>query len=85
MLRCAQADLFQVVDALQAPRRFSCRLHRRKQEPDQRADDGNDNQQFYQREAALVLKAFHRIDLQRRRKGKMRNGEAVSVTENSRS
>ena len=39
--------------------------------------------QFYQREAALVLKAFQSHRPPKEKKGKMRNGEAVSVIESS--
>ncbi len=49
-----QADLLEVVGALDAPRRLACLLHRRQQQANQHADDGDDYQQFDQREAAIL-------------------------------
>ena len=43
-----QAELLELVAALDAPGRFSRRLHRRQQQRDQDADDRNDHQQFHQ-------------------------------------
>jgi hypothetical protein len=39
-----QADLFEMVRALDAPRRLAGRLHGRQQERDQDADDGDHNE-----------------------------------------
>jgi hypothetical protein len=48
-----QADLPQVVLTLRSPRRFPSRLHGRKHQPDQDADDGNHDQQLDQRETTF--------------------------------
>jgi hypothetical protein len=49
-----------MVFALQAPRGFTRRLHSRKQEPYQNADDCDYNQEFNERESSLT-KTIHRI------------------------
>ena len=46
-----QTDLFQVVRALHAARRFASRLNRREKKPDQDADDRDNDQQFDESEA----------------------------------
>ena len=45
------ADLFEIVLALNAIGRFTHALHRRHQQRDQDRDDGDDHQQLYEREA----------------------------------
>ena len=45
-----QPPLLHVVLALAQPRAFAGSLHRRQEQPDERADDGDDDQQFDQRE-----------------------------------
>jgi hypothetical protein len=57
-----QPQLFEIVAALGAPRRFTCRLDGGKQQGDQNADDGDDNQQLDQRKCALPCPESH-IDL----------------------
>jgi hypothetical protein len=47
-----QADVPEIVETLRAATRFPRRLNRRQQDGDEHADDGNDNQQLYQSEAA---------------------------------
>jgi len=44
------ADLFEVIRALGPRRRFANPLDCRQQEPDQNRDDGDDDQQFDERE-----------------------------------
>ena len=51
------AELLQVVLALQPPRRFPRRLHGRQQQRDQDPDDRNDNEQFNQVEPAETASA----------------------------
>ena len=46
-----QTDLLEVVLAMGSPGRLAGSLDRGEQQPDQNADDGNDHQQFDQREA----------------------------------
>jgi hypothetical protein len=46
------AQLVKIVAATVPPRRFAGRLHRRQQETDQDANDGNHNQQLHQRKTA---------------------------------
>jgi hypothetical protein len=46
-----QANLFQVIGALHAPRRFPSRLHCWQQESDQDANDRNHHQQLNQRKS----------------------------------
>ena len=46
-----QADLLEVVDALDPPGGLSGRLHGRQQQRDQHRDDGDDDQQLDQRES----------------------------------
>jgi hypothetical protein len=53
-----QAELFQIVLALRAPGRFTRLLHGRKQQGHQHSDDGDDDQQFDQREAATRILPF---------------------------
>jgi hypothetical protein len=48
IMQC-QADLLQIVAALQSSRRLARRLHRRKQQRNENADDRNDDQKFNQR------------------------------------
>jgi hypothetical protein len=50
-----QTDLLQVVDALGAAGRLARRLHGGKQESDQNCDDGDDDQEFDQRESTAIL------------------------------
>ena len=50
----AQADLLQVVGAIDAAGRFAHLLHRRQQQADQHGDDGDDHQQLDQRKAAAA-------------------------------
>jgi hypothetical protein len=45
------AELLEVIRALQPPGRFPSRLNRGQQEGHENADDGNDNQQFDERES----------------------------------
>jgi hypothetical protein len=52
-LRDGQAELLEIVRTLCPPRRFAGGLHGRQQESHQNTDDGNDNQQFDQRESSL--------------------------------
>src|SRR6516165_6193137 len=47
-----QADLLQIVGALDAPRRLAGRLYRGQQERDQDGDDGDHHQKFDERESA---------------------------------
>ena len=49
----SQADLLEVVGALDPPRRLSRRLHGGEQKGDQDGDDRDDDEQFDQGEAAL--------------------------------
>ena len=49
-----QADLLQVVRALHASGRFADLLHGGKQQADQDRDDGDDHEQFDEREARAV-------------------------------
>ena len=46
-----QADLLEIVLALQDPRRLARRLHRRQQQGDQDANDRDHDQKLHQREA----------------------------------
>jgi hypothetical protein len=46
-----QADLLQIVDALDAPRGFTRRLNGRQQKRDQNRNDGDDDQELDQSEA----------------------------------
>ena len=55
-----QPDLLQVVGALGTSSRLARRLHRGQQERDQHRDDGNDNEQFNQREPSSGT-VFHGI------------------------
>ena len=50
-----QADLLEVVGALDPPRRLARRLHGRQEQRDQHRDDGDDDQQLDQREARSSL------------------------------
>ena len=50
MLQKRQADLLEVVLALQLSGGLARRLHRRQQQRDQNADDGDHHQEFDQRE-----------------------------------
>ena len=45
-----QPHLLELVDALGPPRRLARGLHRRQQQADEDPDDGNDDEQFHQRE-----------------------------------
>jgi hypothetical protein len=45
-------DLMQVVVALRPSRRLSGVLHRRQQQGDQHANNGDDHEQFHERKAA---------------------------------
>jgi hypothetical protein len=58
-----QADLFQVVCTLSAPRRFTRRLHRRQQQRDQNADDRDDHKQLNERKASRS-RCPHHLGLQ---------------------
>jgi hypothetical protein len=49
-----QSHLLEMVGALNAAGRFPRRLHGREQQRHQNADDGNDNQQFHERETATT-------------------------------
>jgi hypothetical protein len=49
-----QADLTQIVEALCTTGRLARRLHRRQQQPDQHADDGDHNQQFNESERSII-------------------------------
>jgi hypothetical protein len=51
VLKC-QRDLLHVVTAARPPSAFTGRLHRRKQEPHQGADDGDDHEEFDECESA---------------------------------
>jgi hypothetical protein len=55
-----QADLMQVVTALAAPGRFAGCLHGGKQKGNQDSDDGDDNQQFNQRETGATAVALRK-------------------------
>ena len=48
----SQRKLFQMIAALKISGRFPRRLHGRQQQADQHRDDGDDHQQFDQRESA---------------------------------
>src|SRR5437762_3323790 len=48
----ADAELLEVVAALRPPGRLASGLHRRQEQGDQNADDGNDDEQLDEREAA---------------------------------
>jgi hypothetical protein len=50
-----QSNLFHVVLALRATRRFTSRLHRWQQQRHQHADNGDDHQEFNKREPAFVV------------------------------
>ena len=49
-----QADLLQVVGALDAPGRLACGLDGRQKQCDQDRDDGDDHQEFDQGEGATL-------------------------------
>ena len=49
-----QANLLEIVGARHAAGSFPRRLHRRQQQPHKDADDGNHDEQFYEREARLL-------------------------------
>jgi hypothetical protein len=51
MLVQRQAHLLQIVLALRPPRGFASRLHRRQEQGDQHADNGDHDQQLHQRES----------------------------------
>ena len=62
----SERDLFQVVHALRSASRFPSRLYRRQQQRDQYADDGDHDQELYQRKTLsrcqpLSLSAFHDV------------------------
>jgi hypothetical protein len=46
--------LFEVITTLRTPRSLTGRLDGGQEKGDQDADDGNDNQEFHQRETALT-------------------------------
>jgi len=54
-----QPELLHVVRALHPSRRLSCRLHGRKQQRDQDADDRDDHEQFH--EGKTVYFVFSRL------------------------
>ena len=49
-----EAELLEVVFELRGARRLAGHLHRRQKQRDEHADDGNDDEQLHQREAATV-------------------------------
>jgi hypothetical protein len=51
-----ERHLLQLVGALHPPRRFAGRLHRRQQQRDQDANDGNHDEQFHEREIRPVTR-----------------------------
>jgi hypothetical protein len=51
----SQAELLQVVDALDSPRRLPRGLHSGQQERDEYRDDGDDDQEFDEREAPATV------------------------------
>ena len=55
VIEAAQRELFEVVLALQLPRRLPCRLHRRQQQRNQNADDRNHDQKLHERKAVGIL------------------------------
>ena len=59
----SQADLLEVVDALDAAGRLAGRLHGGQQQGDQHGDDGDDDQQLDQRETGSAATALHRFIL----------------------
>ena len=48
----SQADLLEVVDALGASGRLACRLNGRQEQGDENGDDGDDYEEFNQRESS---------------------------------
>jgi len=50
----AKADLFEVITATHSASGFPSRLHGREQEPDQNANNGDDNEQFYKRKTTIL-------------------------------
>jgi hypothetical protein len=54
-----QADLLEMIAALNASCRLAGRLHRRQQQANQNANDGNDHQKLDQRERTRRLGASH--------------------------
>jgi hypothetical protein len=63
MVQHGNRQLMQVVGALNSPRRFPCRLHGRKKQGHQDADDGDNHQQLNEREACSAEFENFRHDL----------------------
>jgi hypothetical protein len=61
VLQAAQGKLLEVIRALDSPRGFPSRLHRRKQQRDQDADDRDDDQEFDEGKAGGLSIAEFRI------------------------
>ena len=67
-----QADLLEVVDALDAAGGLARRLHGGQQQRDQDRDDRDDDQQLDQREGGATMSSLHDVTLSFRRDGPMR-------------
>ena len=52
-----KTDLLQVVTTLHPPCGFACRLYGGKQQCDEHADDGDDDEQFDERETSRMSRA----------------------------
>ena len=60
MVLAGKSDLFQIVGALHAARGLTSLLNGRQQKPDQHSNDGDDDQQFDQREPETTVNFFRR-------------------------